>query len=106
MKPSKMQERLRITPEQEEVLDNLAHAFSDVYKHGMGAKEIAVILHDIGPAVPNSVYQWQPFAFFALYADDEQFFSKLDVLINDGQDTKREDEISKDQLTRFERCGG
>lgn len=68
-----LEKRLRLTPEQEEALKNLEDAFDDVFNNGMGVKEIAVVLQDVGPTVPAQVIQWQPFAFAALYFDDELF---------------------------------
>jgi len=67
------EKRLALTPKQEEALHNLQLAFDDVYENGMGAKEIAGALRDIGPAVPAEVQQWLPFAFAALYFNDELF---------------------------------
>jgi hypothetical protein len=68
-----IEKRLALTPKQGEALHGLRLAFDNVYKNGMGAKEIAVALHDIGPAVPDEVHQSQPFAFAALYFNDELF---------------------------------
>lgn len=68
-----IEERLGLTPEQEKVLNTLHDVFNDVFKNGMGAKEIAVMVQDIGGTVSVEVHQWQPFAFAALYFDDELF---------------------------------
>lgn len=55
------------------MLNRLHEVFNDVLKNGMGAKEIAVMLQDIGGAFSVETHQWQPFAFAALYFDDELF---------------------------------
>jgi hypothetical protein len=68
-----IEKRLGLTLKQEEALNSLRMAFDHVYENGMGAKEIAVMLQDIGPTVPGKTYQWQPFAFAALYFDDQLF---------------------------------
>jgi hypothetical protein len=68
-----VEKRLGLTPKQEEALKTLQEAFDHVFSNNMGAKEIAVMLQDIGPAVPGEINQWQPFAFAALYFDDELF---------------------------------
>jgi hypothetical protein len=67
------EKRLGLTPKQEEVLDSLAAVFYKMHENGMGAREIAIMLLDLGPSVPGEVHQWQPFAFATLYFDDELF---------------------------------
>jgi hypothetical protein len=67
------EKRLELTPKQEEVLDSLAAIFYKMHENGMGAREIAIMLLDLGPSVPSEVYQWQPFAFAALYFDNQLF---------------------------------
>jgi hypothetical protein len=68
-----LEKRLALTSKQEEAFNALEAALHDVYMNGMGAKEIVVLLQDIGPTVPGEIYQWQPFAFAALYFSDELF---------------------------------
>jgi hypothetical protein len=68
-----IEKRLGLTPKQEEALHGLQVAFDKIYENGMGAKEIAVLLHDIGPAVPGQINEWQPFAFATVYFDDDLF---------------------------------
>ena len=68
-----IEKRLALTTKQEEALNGLQLAFDNVYKNGMGAKEIAVMLHEIGPAVPAEIQKWLPFAFAALYFSDGMF---------------------------------
>jgi hypothetical protein len=45
----------------------------EVFRSQMGAREIAVALQDIGPNVPSEIKQFHPFAFAALYFNDDIF---------------------------------
>ncbi len=65
--------RLEISPKQEEVLIAFQTALESIYTNGMGAREIAVMLHNFGPSVPEEVNGFQPFAFAAVYFDDDLF---------------------------------
>jgi len=67
--------RLDISRKQEEVLVECQTALENLYTNGMGAREIAVMLHNVGPAVPEQVNEFQPFGFAAVYFDDDLFAS-------------------------------
>ncbi len=68
-----LEKRLGITSKQQEVLIALQSAFEEVHSNGMGAREITVMLHDLGPGVLDQVNEFQPFAFATVYFDDELF---------------------------------
>jgi hypothetical protein len=65
--------RLEISLKQEEVLVAFQTALDNIYANGMGAREVGVILHNRGPGVLDQVNDFQPFAFAAVYFDDDLF---------------------------------